>query len=223
MREDGLVSVQYPPETLHEIITNAVLHRDYALSDDVHVRIFDNRVEVESPGRLPAHITPENILRERFARNASIVRIINKFPNPPNKDVGEGLNTAFSAMAKLRLREPEIKEGDHSTLDLLPRRAPRLAGVPDPQVSGGPRRNQQLRCARRDEDRVRDQDAPRPSGHGHQRESWSGFPARSRRRRPTAARSARTSTTLSSRTRRGARRARPPARVHGRRAGGRRC
>lgn len=119
MREDGLVSVEYPPETLHEIITNAVLHRDYALADDVHVRIFDNRVEVESPGRLPAHITPANILTERFARNASIVRIINKFPDPPNKDVGEGLNTAFSAMAKLRLREPEIKEGNHSTLVII--------------------------------------------------------------------------------------------------------
>ncbi len=115
-REEGLVAINYPPETLHEIITNAVLHRDYSLADDVHVRVFDNRVEVESPGRLPAHITPENILRERFARNASIVRIINEFPDPPNKDVGEGLNTAFSAMTKLRLREPEVREGNHSTL-----------------------------------------------------------------------------------------------------------
>lgn len=119
LREGGLESIQYPPETLHEIITNAVLHRDYALNDDVHVRIFDNRVEVESPGRLPAHVTPENILQERFARNASIVRIINKFPNPPNKDVGEGLNTAFSAMAALRLREPEIRERDNSTLVVI--------------------------------------------------------------------------------------------------------
>ena len=87
---DGLEPVQYPPEALHEIITNALLHRDYSLSDDVHVRIFDNRVEVESPGRLPAHITPRNILRERFARNPTIVRLINRFPDPPNKDVGEG-------------------------------------------------------------------------------------------------------------------------------------
>jgi ATP-dependent DNA helicase RecG len=64
----------------------------------VHIRIFDNRIDVESPGRLPAHITPENILKERFARNPTLVRLINKFPNPPNKDVGEGLNTAFAAM-----------------------------------------------------------------------------------------------------------------------------
>lgn len=119
LREDGMESIQYPPETLHEIITNAVLHRDYSLADDVHVRIFDNRVEVESPGRLPAHVTPANILEERYARNASIVRIINKFPNPPNKDVGEGLNTAFNAMTALRLREPEIREKDNSTLVVI--------------------------------------------------------------------------------------------------------
>jgi ATP-dependent DNA helicase RecG len=112
----GLEPVKYPPETLHEVITNAILHRDYSLADDVHVRIFDNRVEVESPGRLPAHITPKNILQERFARNGNLVRVINKFPNPPNKDVGEGLNTAFEAMKQLRLKEPIISELDHSLL-----------------------------------------------------------------------------------------------------------
>jgi ATP-dependent DNA helicase RecG len=84
MGTQGLEEVQYPPETLHEIITNAVLHRDYA-SDDVHVRIFDNRVEVESPGRLPAHVTTKNILDERFARNPTLVRLISKHPDPPNK------------------------------------------------------------------------------------------------------------------------------------------
>jgi ATP-dependent DNA helicase RecG len=112
----GLEPVAYPTETLHEVITNAILHRDYAIADDVHVRIFDNRVEVESPGRLPAHITPQNILRERFSRNGNIVRVINKFPDPPNKDVGEGLNTAFEAMRSLRLKDPVIAELENSVL-----------------------------------------------------------------------------------------------------------
>lgn len=114
--EQGFEIVSYPTVTLHEIITNAVLHRDYSMADDIHVRIFDNRVEIESPGLLPAHITEKNILKERFARNGVIVRLINKFPNPPNKDVGEGLNTAFSAMKTMRLREPEIKQGEHSVV-----------------------------------------------------------------------------------------------------------
>jgi len=112
----GLQPISYPTEALHEIITNAVLHRDYSIASDIHVRIFDNRIEVESPGRLPGHITEKNILEEQFARNGAIVRLINKFPDPPNKDVGEGLNTAFEAMRSLRLKEPLIKETQNSVL-----------------------------------------------------------------------------------------------------------
>lgn len=119
MGEKGFEPIKYPPETLHEIITNAVLHRDYSVADDVHIRIFNNRIEVQSPGRLPAHVTVENILNERFARNGAIVRILNKFPDPPNKDVGEGLNTAFNAMHLLGLKEPAIKEKDNSVLVMI--------------------------------------------------------------------------------------------------------
>lgn len=112
MTPDGLKPASYPARALHEIITNAVLHRDYSIADDIHVRIFDNRVEILSPGTLPAHITPENILNERFARNGVIVRIINKFPDPPNKDIGEGLNTAFEAMKEMNLKDPEISQSE---------------------------------------------------------------------------------------------------------------
>jgi ATP-dependent DNA helicase RecG len=107
---EGLASVTYPETAIHEVVTNGVLHRDYSIADDVHIKIFDNRVEVLSPGTLPGHVTPENILKERFARNASIVRLINKFPNPPNKDVGEGLNTAFQAMRAMKLKDPVITQ-----------------------------------------------------------------------------------------------------------------
>ena len=110
--EKGLEKVEYPRESIHEIITNAVLHRDYSLNDDIHVRIFDNRIEVQSPGVLPGHVTVHNILEERFARNQRIVRLINKYRNPPNKDVGEGLNTAFEAMRKLKFRDPSIEQKD---------------------------------------------------------------------------------------------------------------
>jgi len=114
--DESLVAISYPPETLHEIITNAVLHRDYSIGDDVHIRIFDNRIEIESPGKFPAHITVDNILDERYARNGSVVRILNEFPDAPNKDVGEGLNTAFDAMHKLGLKEPDIVERENSVL-----------------------------------------------------------------------------------------------------------
>lgn len=112
-------TIEYPEETLHEIITNAVLHRDYSIATDIQIRIFDNRVEVESPGRLPGYVTVDNILTAQSARNPKIVRLINKFPEAPNKDVGEGLNTAFEAMAKLRLKEPIIEENDNSVLVII--------------------------------------------------------------------------------------------------------
>jgi ATP-dependent DNA helicase RecG len=112
----GLEPVKYPFETLHEIVTNAILHRDYSIAADVQIRVFDNRVEVESPGLLPGHVTTRNILDEQFARNGIIVRLINKFPDPPNKDVGEGLNTAFKAMQRLRLKPPVVTERDNSVL-----------------------------------------------------------------------------------------------------------
>jgi ATP-dependent DNA helicase RecG len=111
---EGLEKISYPRESIHEVITNAVLHRDYSLNDDIHIRIFDNRIEVQSPGVLPAHVTVKNILEERFARNQRIVRLINKYEDPPNKDVGEGLNTAFEAMRKLKFRDPTIEQLDAS-------------------------------------------------------------------------------------------------------------
>jgi ATP-dependent DNA helicase RecG len=116
VKTEGMTAISYRKETIHEILTNAVIHRDYGVANDILVRIFDNRIEIESPGRLPAHITPKNILDERYSRNGAIVRYINKFLDAPNKDVGEGLNTAFDAMRALKLKSPEIAERENSVL-----------------------------------------------------------------------------------------------------------
>ncbi len=116
LRETGLENLTYPNKALHEIVTNAVLHRDYSIASDIHIRIFDNRVEILSPGSLPGHVTEANILNEQFARNGNLVRLVNKFPNPPNKDVGEGLNTAFNETTDLRLKKPTIKELENAVL-----------------------------------------------------------------------------------------------------------
>lgn len=85
---DGLQKVAYPPEAIWEVVVNAVIHRDYAIADDVQVRIFDNRIEVESPGRLPGFVTLENILDVRYSRNKQIVRTLARYRNAPNKDMG---------------------------------------------------------------------------------------------------------------------------------------
>ncbi|NHZ84149.1 ATP-dependent DNA helicase RecG [Massilia sp. CCM 8695] len=116
---NGLEKIIYPEEALHEVLTNAVLHRDYSIAADVQVRIFDNRIEIESPGRLPGHVTVELITKTQFARNPKLVRLVNKFKNPPNKDVGEGLRTTFEAMDKLRLKKPIIEEKENSVIVIL--------------------------------------------------------------------------------------------------------
>jgi len=115
----GFEKISYPTEAIHEVVTNAVIHRDYSIKDDIHIRIFDNRIEIASPGTLPGHVTVSNILEERAARNPKIVRILNKFKNPPNKDVGEGLNTAFEAMRNLRLRDPIVEQRENQVLVTL--------------------------------------------------------------------------------------------------------
>jgi ATP-dependent DNA helicase RecG len=93
---------------------HAVIHRDYSISDDVHILIFNNRIEIISPGKLPGFVTENNILDVRYSRNTKIVRTLNRYKNPPNKDMGEGLNTAFQKMKDWRLKEPSIKvEGNY--------------------------------------------------------------------------------------------------------------
>lgn len=114
--DGGTEIKKYPDVTLHELITNAVLHRDYSILKDIQIRIFTNRIEIESPGKLPGHITLENIMKEQFSRNPRIIRLITKFPSPPNKDAGEGLNTAFRAMREMHLNYPIIEETDNSVI-----------------------------------------------------------------------------------------------------------
>jgi ATP-dependent DNA helicase RecG len=108
-----LEQLSYPPEALKEVIVNAVIHRDYNISDDIVIRVFDNRVEVKSPGRLPGHMTLDNLLTDRFSRNPTINRLINKYPDPPNKDIGEGLKTTMRSMAEAKLKPPRFAQEDN--------------------------------------------------------------------------------------------------------------
>jgi ATP-dependent DNA helicase RecG len=116
----GLKKLEYPPEAIWEIIANAFIHRDYSISDDIQIFIFNDRIEVTSPGRLPGYVTPENILTARFARNSKIVRTLARYPNPPNKDLGEGLNTAFQKMTEWKLRAPQISQDDTRVRVVIP-------------------------------------------------------------------------------------------------------
>ncbi len=104
-------SQRYPSRVIQEAITNAVLHRDYRLSEDIHIRIFTNRIEIVSPGIFPGAVTTTN-LREIGSkpRNRSLVDHLREFPKPPNLDAGEGVRMMFQTMEQDGLYPPVYKE-----------------------------------------------------------------------------------------------------------------
>ncbi|RFF31605.1 RNA-binding domain-containing protein [Wenzhouxiangella sediminis] len=113
---DKLVKLKYPVDAIKEIVVNAALHRDYSLNDDIHIKIYDNRIEVVSPGRLPGFMTVENLYTDRFSRNPNINRMIHNVPDPLNHDIGEGLDTARNELKKAGLVAPEFEELENSFL-----------------------------------------------------------------------------------------------------------
>ena len=67
----------FPDQVLREVVVNAVAHRDYAIQgDNIQIFIWSDRVRIYSPGRLPGHVTVENIVKERFSRNPVIVQVL---------------------------------------------------------------------------------------------------------------------------------------------------
>jgi ATP-dependent DNA helicase RecG len=127
---NGLKKLEYPPEAIWETVVNSVIHRDYSISDDIRILVFDNRIEIISPGRLPGIVNLSNILDARYSRNAKLVRTLNRYKNPPNKDLGEGLNTTYQKMKEFGLKEPQIvEEGNYVkvTLPHAPLAAPTVA------------------------------------------------------------------------------------------------
>ena len=117
---EGLKTLEYPPEAIWEVLVNAIIHRDYSISDDIQVLVFDNRIEILSPGKLPGYVTVDSILDARYSRNPKIVRTLNRYKDAPNKDLGEGLNTTFQKMKEWGLKKPSIFEENNYVKVLLP-------------------------------------------------------------------------------------------------------
>lgn len=121
---DGLQVPAYPDEALYEVLVNSVLHRDYGVSDNVLISVYRNRIEFRSPGRLPGFVTIGNILDARFSRNPKLVRLLAKYPDAVNKDLGEGINTAFERMNKAGFIDPILHE-DGVNLHVILKREPK--------------------------------------------------------------------------------------------------
>lgn len=99
-------SLLIPEWAFQEAVTNAIIHRNYFIQDDIQVRFFDDRIEIENPGTYPGHITVGNIRTERFSRNPIIQRTLNRFREAPNLDIGEGVDRMFKVMKEHNLYEP---------------------------------------------------------------------------------------------------------------------
>jgi ATP-dependent DNA helicase RecG len=105
-REDRL---EYPAKAVREAIVNAVAHRDYSLrGDEIRIYVFSDRLEFYSPGRLPGHVTVDNIVQERFSRNQVIVQVLSDMGFVER--LGYGIDRMIKLMAEEGLPAPEFRE-----------------------------------------------------------------------------------------------------------------
>ena len=101
----------YPKRVVKEAIVNAVVHRDYRLNRDIFIRLFNDRIEVESPGVFPGTITPASVHKAGSkARNPLLALNLREFPEPPNIDGGEGVPMMFAEMAAAQLYPPQYRQ-----------------------------------------------------------------------------------------------------------------
>jgi ATP-dependent DNA helicase RecG len=92
-----------------EAVVNAVTHRSYSMGGDhVRIELFEDRLEVESPGRLPGLVRPESIRSSRFARNPRVARAMGDVGY--GRELGEGVDRMFEEMNRAGLPDPVYTE-----------------------------------------------------------------------------------------------------------------
>ena len=96
-----------PEDAWLEGLVNAAIHRSYSVSGDhIRVEIFDDRVEVESPGRFPGIVDTRDPLEiTRFARNPRIARVCADLRF--GQELGEGIRRMFEEMRLAGLADPQ--------------------------------------------------------------------------------------------------------------------
>ena len=101
-------SFALPERAVKEGITNAIIHRDYHIKQDIEINIFPNRIEITNPGLFPFNITKHNIGNERAMgfRNDLMIKTLREFPEPPNLDRNEGVKAMRKEMEKNNLYPP---------------------------------------------------------------------------------------------------------------------
>jgi ATP-dependent DNA helicase RecG len=105
-----------PQDAWLEGLVNAVVHRSYSIhGDHVRIELFDDRVEIESPGRFPGIVDLHDARAiTRFARNPRIARVCSDLNF--GQELGEGIRRIFEEMALAGLASPEYRQTSGSTV-----------------------------------------------------------------------------------------------------------
>jgi len=116
-RIEGFVGVEYreyPREAVREAIVNAVVHRDYGRSGQrIRVFMFDDRIEVYSPGTLPPGVSLEKMRRfepQSVLRNPIIVGVFRDLGSQYIERPGTGVRRMAAAMDAYGLPKPQFEE-----------------------------------------------------------------------------------------------------------------
>ena len=81
----------YPKFVVQEMVVNACCHRAYNIKGtEIQIKMFDNRLVFESPGRLPGTVKPSNIRHTHFSRNPKIAQFLKAYDFV--KEFGEGVD-----------------------------------------------------------------------------------------------------------------------------------
>lgn len=95
-----------PEDAWLEALVNAVAHRAYSIvGDHIRVEVFDDRMEISSPGRFPGLVRLDDPLNTvRFARNPRVARVLSDLDF--GQELGEGIRRMFAEMRAAGLTDP---------------------------------------------------------------------------------------------------------------------
>lgn len=111
---------EYPPVAIREVVTNAVMHRDYAYDlSHVYLHIFSDRLEVENPGGLPRGLTEGELGRRSVRRNPAIADLLMRTKYV--EQVGSGIPRVSFALAQNGNPPFEVASSNFFVIRLRPR------------------------------------------------------------------------------------------------------
>ena len=84
----------YPEFVIQEMTVNSVCHRAYSIKGtEIQIKMFDDRLVFESPGKLPGMVKPTNIRNTHFSRNPKIAAFLKAYHYV--KEYGEGVDRIY--------------------------------------------------------------------------------------------------------------------------------